>query len=264
VGAYADLVEPDRRTLHFVPGGLAAGTLHPDDAVAFQSALIADAVLVDAVPELLRSRFDRLRTKHVRGVSDYANFAEVCNLAIHEASPTSGWHDAVACLRSPDSARSTPAGRVLVLLVISGAPTWLACVSHTLPTGRGPTRGPYGTLSARGCGPTRGPVVDSRQYGLVEAGSANQSRLSTSGPDAAQDRPRGRRSTASRPILVAGTLRVAADRPGLGLSRASQGRMPGTRLRCRVGGSRRDHGLVKPLVDAAWESSSAESGSRGS
>src|ERR1700730_5814137 len=88
VGAYADLVEPDRRRLHFVPGGLAAGTLHPDDAVAFQSALSADAVLVDAVPELLRSRFDRLRTKHVRGVSDYANFAEVCNLAIAMYEPT--------------------------------------------------------------------------------------------------------------------------------------------------------------------------------
>jgi hypothetical protein len=35
--------------------------------VALQSALIADAVLADAVPELLRSRFTRLRTKHVSG-----------------------------------------------------------------------------------------------------------------------------------------------------------------------------------------------------
>jgi hypothetical protein len=87
VGAYADLVEPDRRTLHFVPGGLAAGTLHPNDAVAFQSALIADAVLVDTVPEELCSRFNRLSTKHVRGVSDYANFAEVCNLAIGMYEP---------------------------------------------------------------------------------------------------------------------------------------------------------------------------------
>lgn len=87
MGAYADLVEPDRRTLHFVPGGLASGVLRPDDAVAFQSTLIADAVLVDAVPDRLRSRFDRLHDKHVRGVTDYTNFAEVCNLAIGMYEP---------------------------------------------------------------------------------------------------------------------------------------------------------------------------------
>lgn len=82
MGAYAELVQPDRRTLHFVPGGLASGVLRPDDAVAFQSSLIANAVLVDGVPDDLRSRFERLRDKHVRGVTDYANFAEVGNLAI--------------------------------------------------------------------------------------------------------------------------------------------------------------------------------------
>lgn len=74
MGAFADLVESDQRTLHYVPGGLAC-VLHPDEAVEYQSALIADAVLVDAVREGLRSRFDRLRDKHVQGVTDYANFA---------------------------------------------------------------------------------------------------------------------------------------------------------------------------------------------
>lgn len=83
---YAELTQPDRRTLHFTPLGLASGTLDPKDAVAFQSAVIADAVLADAVPEEIRSAFERLRDKHVRGVIDYGNFAEICNqvLTLHE------------------------------------------------------------------------------------------------------------------------------------------------------------------------------------
>jgi hypothetical protein len=87
VGAYAELVAADSRTLHFVPGGLAPGVLRPDDAVAFQTSVIADAVLVEAVPGGVRSRFERLRDKHVRGVSDYENFAEVCNQATSMYEP---------------------------------------------------------------------------------------------------------------------------------------------------------------------------------
>jgi hypothetical protein len=48
----------------------------------FQSEVIAAAVLVDPVADDVRCSFDRLRSKHVQGVTDYANFSEVCNLAI--------------------------------------------------------------------------------------------------------------------------------------------------------------------------------------
>jgi len=82
MAGYADLIQPDRRTLRFAPYGLAPGVLHPDDAVAYQSAVIADAALTDAVPDEIRSEFERLRDKHVRGVTDYRNFAEVANRAI--------------------------------------------------------------------------------------------------------------------------------------------------------------------------------------
>jgi hypothetical protein len=82
MAGYADLIQPDRRTLRFTPYGLAPGVLRPDDAVAFQSAVIADAVLAEAVPDEIRAEFGRLRDKHVRGVTDYGNFAEVCNQAI--------------------------------------------------------------------------------------------------------------------------------------------------------------------------------------
>jgi hypothetical protein len=58
------------------------GVLHPDDALAFQSAVIADAVLAGAVPDEIRTEFERLHDKHKRGVIDYGNFAEVCNQAI--------------------------------------------------------------------------------------------------------------------------------------------------------------------------------------
>jgi hypothetical protein len=79
---YADLIQPDRRTLRFAPYGLAPGELHPDDAVAFQSAVIADADLTEAVLDEIRSEFERLRAKQMRGVIDYGNFAEVGNQAI--------------------------------------------------------------------------------------------------------------------------------------------------------------------------------------
>jgi hypothetical protein len=83
VSKYADLVKPDRRALHFVPGGLAPGfQLRPDDAVAFQESMIDDSVVVDGVPDDVRSRFERLRARHLRGVIDYAAFAEVANQAI--------------------------------------------------------------------------------------------------------------------------------------------------------------------------------------
>jgi hypothetical protein len=82
MAGYADLIEADRRTLHFTPYGLAAGVLRPDDAVAFQSEVIADVVLTGAVPDDIRAAFERLRDKHVRGVVDYGNFGEVCNQAV--------------------------------------------------------------------------------------------------------------------------------------------------------------------------------------
>ena len=82
MAGYADLVQPDPRTLRFAPFGLAPALLDPDDAVAFQSAVIADAVLDDAIPDEIGSEFERLRDKHIRGVTDYRNFAEVGNQAI--------------------------------------------------------------------------------------------------------------------------------------------------------------------------------------
>jgi hypothetical protein len=78
---YTDLVQPDRRTLSFTPYGLGGG-LSPEDAVAFQTEVIAGAVLADDVPDDLRASFGRLCDKHVRGVIDYSNFAEVGNQAI--------------------------------------------------------------------------------------------------------------------------------------------------------------------------------------
>jgi hypothetical protein len=83
---YTELAQPDRRTLHFSPYGL-GGMLRPDDAVAFQSAVIADAILTDAVPDDLRARFARLHDKHIRGVIDYDNFAEVGNQAVGVYEP---------------------------------------------------------------------------------------------------------------------------------------------------------------------------------
>lgn len=85
---FADVAEADERTLWFTPGGLSpGGMLSPDDAAAFQASLIADATLVDAVPDNLRNSFERLRRRHALGVIDYEQFTEVADDAVRLYEP---------------------------------------------------------------------------------------------------------------------------------------------------------------------------------
>ncbi|MEU4398244.1 hypothetical protein [Micromonospora orduensis] len=80
---FSELAKPDERTLRFTPYGLSlGGTLHPDDALAFQRSVVADAVLTEGVPAELRKLFERLRHKHGLGLVDYEQFTEVADDAI--------------------------------------------------------------------------------------------------------------------------------------------------------------------------------------
>ncbi|MDG4834196.1 hypothetical protein O7627_33570 [Solwaraspora sp. WMMD1047] len=81
MSVFAELAQADERALLFSPYGL-GGMLDRDDALAFQRALIADAVLTDTVPPGLRNSFERLRQKHALGVIDYEQFTEVADAAI--------------------------------------------------------------------------------------------------------------------------------------------------------------------------------------
>jgi hypothetical protein len=65
IRTFAELTDPDERSLRFTPLGLATGgKLSPENAADFQQRCIAAADLVPAVPEGTRSSFDRLRTLH--------------------------------------------------------------------------------------------------------------------------------------------------------------------------------------------------------
>lgn len=86
-GGFERLSAPDPRTLHFGAGALLPGLLRPDDAVTVQEFAISSAVLSPAVPSELSEQFERLRDKHIRGVMDYRNFAEVGNDAIRLYEP---------------------------------------------------------------------------------------------------------------------------------------------------------------------------------
>ena len=71
----AELTTPDERSLKFTPLGLATGgKLSPENAAEFQQRCIAAADLVPAVPEGVRSSFERLRTLHSYGVLFYDAF----------------------------------------------------------------------------------------------------------------------------------------------------------------------------------------------
>ncbi len=68
IQTFADLTTPDERSLRFTPLGLATGgKLSPENAAEFQQRCIAAADLVAAVPEDVRSSFERLRTVHSYG-----------------------------------------------------------------------------------------------------------------------------------------------------------------------------------------------------
>jgi hypothetical protein len=75
IRTFADLTTPDERSLRFTPLGLATGgKLSPENAAEFQQRCIAAADLVPAVPEGVRSSFERLRTLHSYGVLFYDAF----------------------------------------------------------------------------------------------------------------------------------------------------------------------------------------------
>jgi hypothetical protein len=84
---YSRLIEPDSRTLHFGNQGLLPGPMRPDDAVTVQQAAISRATLSTVVPTQLAESFERLRDRHVRGVVDYATFAETSNDALRLYEP---------------------------------------------------------------------------------------------------------------------------------------------------------------------------------
>jgi hypothetical protein len=75
IQTFAELTTPDERSLRFTPLGLATGgKLSPENAAEFQQRCIAAADLVPAVPEGVRSSFERLRTVHSYGVLFYDAF----------------------------------------------------------------------------------------------------------------------------------------------------------------------------------------------
>ena len=75
IRTFAELTTPDERSLRFTPLGLATGgKLSSENAAEFQQRCIAAADLVPAVPEGVRSRFERLRTLHSYGVLFYDAF----------------------------------------------------------------------------------------------------------------------------------------------------------------------------------------------
>ncbi|MDP9164580.1 MAG: hypothetical protein M3O32_00665 [Actinomycetota bacterium] len=77
-----DLLAPDERTLRFAPGGfLTASQLTPHAAAEHQQRTIAAADLVDAVPEIVRGSFERLRHCHSLGVIWYEAFTLAADLS---------------------------------------------------------------------------------------------------------------------------------------------------------------------------------------
>src|SRR5438067_12233524 len=82
IRTFAELMAPDERSLRFTPLGLAmGGKLSPESSAEFQQRCIAAADLVPAVPEGVRSSFERLRTLHSYGVICYDLFTVVGDLS---------------------------------------------------------------------------------------------------------------------------------------------------------------------------------------
>lgn len=71
----AELQRPDPRTQRFTPNGLGLSVqLTPEGSARFQKDAVARATIVEAVPEPVRSNFERARKLHRYGVLEYEFF----------------------------------------------------------------------------------------------------------------------------------------------------------------------------------------------
>lgn len=81
ISTLEDLREPDGRTQHFTPFGLATThMLTPDAALAYQQSMLGGTDLVEEVTEGTRLSFERLRTLYVYGVLEYEASRVSCTL----------------------------------------------------------------------------------------------------------------------------------------------------------------------------------------
>src|SRR6202022_2441223 len=72
---FAELATPDERTRRFTGMGFAtSGMLSPEDSAELQQESIADAELLDVVPEGTRNGFERIRKFHSYGILCYDLF----------------------------------------------------------------------------------------------------------------------------------------------------------------------------------------------
>jgi len=77
----SQLQAPDPISLCFGPIGLGS-PLAPADAAAHQARTIANAQLVDAVPDAVRENFERARKLHLHGVLEYEFFTAAADYAL--------------------------------------------------------------------------------------------------------------------------------------------------------------------------------------
>ena len=77
----ASLQCPDELTLRFSPYGFGA-VLSPEDAAAFQDASIAEAVLVEQVPDDVAANFARARQLFLYGVLEYTFFTAAADYVV--------------------------------------------------------------------------------------------------------------------------------------------------------------------------------------
>ena len=83
IRTFAELIAPDQRTLRFTPLGLSTGgVLNPYGAAELKQQVIASADLTDAVPDGVRSSFERLRMLHSYGVLWYDAFTVAGHLSL--------------------------------------------------------------------------------------------------------------------------------------------------------------------------------------
>lgn len=76
------LTQPDELVLRFTPLGLSmGGLLRAEDAAEFQQKMISRADLVTAVPDSIRSSFERLRSLHTYGLFCYELYTAADDLA---------------------------------------------------------------------------------------------------------------------------------------------------------------------------------------
>jgi hypothetical protein len=79
----AELQRPDELTQRFTPYGLGISVqLSPEGAARFQTAVIAQAVLADDVPQDVRDNFERARKLHRYGVLEYEFFTVASDYAL--------------------------------------------------------------------------------------------------------------------------------------------------------------------------------------